>query len=315
MLTAFTFAVAMAQTPAPKGETQKLLQSYSWTIDSNGGYLGVQTSEVTKENYASFGLSEVRGVAIEKVVEGSPAQSAGLRDGDVIIRFNGEEVTSSRKLTRLVSEVAPDHKSRITVLRGGRESEVAVTIGKRPTPQLNEGGFTFKFPNDGIEPLIPDFPRLGEMPRMKITPLSPDAPRDFFFGIGGSGRRIGVTLIALTEQLAKHFNVASGVLVTEVRADSPAAKAGLKAGDIITEADGKAIKDDSDFVTAIAAKKEGYISLTVVRGGAAQTITVTPEEPKEDLRRIFNTGPVVRAVAPRQRPFPLNQLLIPGRII
>lgn len=315
MLTALAIAAATAQTPAPKAETQKLLQNFSWTIDGAGGYLGIQTREVTKENFASLGLSEVRGVAIEKVLEGSPAQSAGLRDGDVIIRFNGEEVTSSRKLTRLVGEVAPDHKSRITVLRGGRESEVAVTIGKRPTPQFNEGAFAFKFPDDMPQVLVPDFPRLGELPRMKVAPDSPDGPRGFFYSIGGSGRRIGVTLTTLTDQLAKHFGVASGVLVTEVRADSPAAKAGLMAGDIITEVDGKAVSDDSDIVTAIAGKKEGDISLKVVRGGVTQTISVTPEESKDDIQRFFKIAPASPTVAPRPEPLPLNQLMLPGRVI
>ena len=315
VVTAFAITAANAQTPEPKGENPSLLRSFSLTVDGGTGYLGVQTREVTKENFAALGLSEPRGVAVDKVLEGSPAEAAGLREGDVIIRFNGEEVTSSRKLIRLVGEVAPDHKSRITVLRNGRESELVATIGKRPAPQFSDGGFKFGFPEDGEGLKFKTLPPLAEIPRYKIQPNTLDEPRDFFYSIGGSGRRIGVSLTPLTDQLAKHFGVTSGVLVTDVRADSPAEKAGLKAGDIITEADGKTIKGDSDLVKAIAGKKEGDISLTVVRGGTTQTITVTPEESKDGFQRLFKIAPGSPTVAPRPAPLPLNQFLIPGRVI
>ena len=77
----------------------------------SGGYLGIQPKEITKENYANFGLSEVRGVAITKVIEKSPAADAGVQENDVIVRFNGNSVTSTRQLLRLIAEVAPDHQA------------------------------------------------------------------------------------------------------------------------------------------------------------------------------------------------------------
>lgn len=308
-------AAAFAQTPEPKKEGGALARTFSWNIDGNTGYLGIQTSDVTKENYASLGLTEVRGVAVEKVLEGSPALTAGLQDGDVILRFNGEEVTSARKLTRLVSEVAPDHKSRLTVFRDGREREITVTVGKRPAPQFDNGGFTFKFPDDGEAPGAPFMPPLAEIPRMKIAPMSPVGPGNFVFSIGGAGRRIGVSLTPLTEQLAKHFGVSSGVLITEVRPDSPAAKAGLTAGDIITEADGKAVRNDADLIRAIGGKKDGDLSLTVVRGGTTQKINVTPEDSRDDLQKIFELRREGPARIVRPAPLPLNQLLVPGRVI
>src|SRR5215207_1042688 len=101
LLIGFVLVVAGdAQTPAPgaKGESQ----AFSLFFDGGDSYLGIQTEEVTKDNFAKYGLREVRGVAIERVIEGSPAEKAGLQNGDVIIRFNNDEITSVRKLTRLL---------------------------------------------------------------------------------------------------------------------------------------------------------------------------------------------------------------------
>ena len=69
-------------------------------LNNNGAFLGIETVEVTKQNMAKFGLSTVRGVAVEKVVENSPAQQAGVQNGDVIVAINGEEVSSIRKMMR-----------------------------------------------------------------------------------------------------------------------------------------------------------------------------------------------------------------------
>src|SRR5688572_29893472 len=107
-----TIAVAQTAAPVPRPETRL----FSLTL-GDGGYLGVQTTEVTKDNFAKYGLREVRGVVIEKVVDNSPAATAGLQAGDVIVKFNGEDVTSVRKLTRLIGEVDPDHQARVTVIR------------------------------------------------------------------------------------------------------------------------------------------------------------------------------------------------------
>ena len=85
------FTLIFGQTPEAKKDKDKLPQAFAWSFDGDGAYLGVQTQEVSKENFAKFGLRDVRGVAVEKVLENSPAAAAGIRDGDVIVRFNGED--------------------------------------------------------------------------------------------------------------------------------------------------------------------------------------------------------------------------------
>ncbi len=273
-----SFILAIGQTPeAKKEKVEKSAGLLTMAFAGDGGYLGVQTQEVTKENFAKFGLREVRGVAVEKVVENSPAASAGILAGDVIVRFDGEEVTSARKLTRLISEVAPDHQVKLNVLRGGSEQEIAATLGKRQMPKFENGNFTFSTPSPMYKMEMPAIPN-GEL--LRSFPMPGGEGRSFAWQ-AGEGRQIGIGVTALSKQLAAHFGVESGVMINNVRENSPAAKAGLKAGDIIVESDGKAVKGDFDLIRAINGKKEGDISLTIVRDGKRQAISVTPEASKD----------------------------------
>jgi serine protease Do len=265
-----------AETPRP----ERLAQVFSLF---DGSYLGVQTQEVTRENFSKYGLSSVRGVAVEKVLENSPAAQAGLQAGDVIVRFNGEEITSTRKLTRLISEVAPDHQARITVFRAGSEREITVTMGKRPTPKFENGTFEMRIPPVGrIE--VP-LPKVGDLPefkeRFKGRILTPGEDGVFFYG---SSRQIGVSVSTLTKQLGDYFGIADGkgLLINNVRADSPAAKAGLKAGDVIVEVEGKPVDDMGDLIRGVNEKKEGDVTLTIVRDRNRQTIRVVPEKATRD---------------------------------
>lgn len=291
-------AAAIGQETAPMPNAERAVRAFS-LFTGDGGYLGVQTVDVNAENYAGYGLSSVRGVAVEKVLDGSPAQAAGLQERDVIVRFNGEDVTSARKLTRLVSEVAPDHKVTLTVLRSGSERELQATIGKRPMPKFENGAFSMSIPG------VPE-PFELKVPRIPDAPIAiPRGEGDVFVWRTSSSRQIGVGVTPLTKQLAEHFGVESGVMINNVREDSPAARAGLRAGDIIVAVDGNEIKGDGDLIRAIAAKAEGDVEITFVRGGARQSIRVTPEARKTDLP----APPAMPAV-----PMPMDVFSVPGRV-
>jgi len=321
----------------PESNKDLAPQTFAFSFDG-GSYLGVETQPVNKENFSRYGLREVRGVAVGKVLENSPAALAGLQAGDVIVRFNGEEVTSSGKLTRLISEVDPDHQAKVTVFRNGREQELTATLAKRPAPQLSDGNFEFHSRMPMGQTVMPDLKglqQLKDLPEFKN--FTPGEPHVFTFPDGGEGklftwrsgegRQIGVGITPLTEQLAEHFGVERGVMINEVRENSPAARAGLKAGDIIVDVDGKPVKADTDLIRAINGKKEGEVQLTVVRGGSRKTFAVTPEASKESGFR-YNTdgenGPAPAAripaapglVSPPLRLMPAAPLFTrPGRII
>jgi membrane-associated protease RseP (regulator of RpoE activity) len=248
-----------------------------------GSFLGVYAEDVNKENMARYGMRDARGVAVTQVIKDSPAEKAGLRKDDVIVRFEGDSVTSVRKLNRLVSEVAPDQTVRLNISRGGSEQEVAVTIGKR-NESINAMGDWHGFDQlkglDKIEGLdrLKDF-ELNMPPGAKAWKWEGGPGKDgMIFGFGNH-RRIGIGTTQLTKQLSEYFGIGDtkGVLVTSVMEDSPAAKSGLKAGDVITAIDGEKVEDAGDLAQGINKKKDGDVTLTVVRNKNQRTITVTPK--------------------------------------
>lgn len=270
-------ALAQEPAPPPPGDVEPFEQNFSFFVDG-GGFLGVYAENINRENMTRYHLNQVRGVGITQVVKDSPAEKAGLRKDDVIVRIDGEDVNSVRKLNRLVSEMAPDHSVRITVSRGGSEQELTATITKRDNSAM-VGDLFKRTPKvwkwEGTNPKVWKF----ESPRFFGRSDFPDSNGDLTFFLGNS-RRIGVSTMQLTKQLADYFGIADGkgVLVTSVIENSPAAKAGVKAGDVITAIDGEAVDSPGDLARAINRKKEGDVSLTIVRNKTQQTIHVTPKE-------------------------------------
>ena len=274
-----TAGLVLAQEPAapplPEPPDEPLEQNFSFFINGDG-FLGVYAENISRENMGRYHVNQVRGVGVTQVVKDSPAEKAGLRKDDVILRIDGENITSVRKLNRIVSELAPDQSVRIAVSRGGSEQELTATIGKRSNTAfagdlLRGGSRVWKW--EGTEPR--EFKFEGPL----RDRLLENNAGDLTFMLG-NGRRIGVSTMELTKQLADYFGIADGkgVLVTSVTDDGPAAKAGVRAGDVITAIDGEAVDSPGDISRAINRKKEGDVTLTVIRNKSQQTIRVTPSE-------------------------------------
>ena len=265
--------IALAQEPAPPPQPpdEPLEPNFSLLIDG-GGFLGVYAENISRENMNRYHMNQVRGVGVTQVIKDSPAEKAGLRKDDVILRIDGENVTSVRKLNRVVSELAPDQSVRVTVSRGGAEQEITATIGKRNNSNM-------------VGDLLRGQPRVwkweGDPKNFKWEGLDkfPDNGGDMTFFLGNS-RRIGVSTMELTKQLADYFGITGGkgVLVTSVTDDGPAAKAGVRAGDVITAIDGEAVDSPGDISRVINRKKDGDVTLTIIRNKSQQTIRVTPRE-------------------------------------
>lgn len=273
-----TTGSALGQQPAPappEPPDAPLINTFSLFTD--GGYLGVYAENISRDNMARYNLGQPRGVGITQVIQGSPAEKAGLRKDDVILRLDGENITSVRKLNRLVSEIAPDQSVRVTISRGGAEQELTATIGKRDNASTVRGLWrgeprVWKWEGDPK-----DFKFEGPLVERFGFDLDKDGDLTFLLG---NGRRLGVSTMQLNKQLADYFGVAGGkgALVTSVTEDGPAAKAGVKAGDVITAIDGEAVDSPGDISRVVNRKKEGDVTLTVIRNRSQQTIRVTPRE-------------------------------------
>jgi S1-C subfamily serine protease len=219
-----------------------------------------------------------------KVVEGSPAEKAGLKENDVIVSLNGRRVDSVRELQRLLSETPAERNVSIEVMRNGSHQTFSATLSKRSNsfnmvmPELNGNFFgqgedakkrmeeLFKRQKDGVKVFPPDFGN--------FTFVTPGGFQTF------RGSRLGVMAESLTDQLAEYFGVKGGrgVLITEVSPNSAAAKAGLKAGDVIISVNDEKISDVTGLVTAMNNKSEGPVRITIVRNQSEQTVTVTLEK-------------------------------------
>lgn len=237
----------------------------TFSFSSDGGaYLGIQPEDINRENMSRYNSSAGRGVGISSVMENSPAEKAGIKKGDVITQFDGEQVTSSRKLLRLIGEAAPEQTVRLTILRNGSEQQLTVTLGKREDQWR------------AYRALIPEG-RAGTMvtPQPRVWGDS----REGFTMYFGNNRRIGISTSSLSKQLADYFGVSGGqgLLISSVIENSPASRAGLRAGDVITEVDGQRINDAGDLINALNRKEEGDVTLTIIRDKSQRTIKVTPE--------------------------------------
>lgn len=209
------------------------------------------------------------------------------------------------------------------MVRGGSERDITVTVAKRPGMQFENGNFEWKaFPPMGEMPKMPQMPDISKMPKMPQKPefqLGPNGDGNFFIWRGG-GRQIGVGLTPLTKQLGDYFGVAdgNGMLITSVRENSPAAKAGLKAGDVIVEMNGKPVKGDFDMMRELNEKKDGDVELTIIRDRNRQTVRVTPEEAKANdlspLLEQYNTieGRAPMVLAPGA---PRGLFAAPGKVV
>lgn len=266
--------------------------SDSWSIQTfiSGNFLGVSVEDITKDNYTKYNLREPQGVGVLDVTKDSAAESAGLKKGDVILKFDGETVTNSRKLNRLIEESSQQHQVKLSISRESKDQAITATLGKRTGPDTAFGGVvrnrelsaeqrekSEKNRKELEQVLARDQQNLGAIVRDGTN-------RGFSFTLGSS-RRIGVNTTSLTKQLAEFFGVknGAGLLITSVNETSPAAKAGLKAGDVITAVDGEAITDIGSFSRAIGHKTEGEVNLTITRDKSEKTIKVTPEEQKMEF--------------------------------
>jgi serine protease Do len=235
--------------------------------------LGVSVRDLTAAEAKAAHLPGPAGAYVQGVSEDSAATKAGIRQGDVIVEFDGEAVRSAAQLSRLIGETPPDRAVKVAVMREGKRVELTATLERRQGQDL-----TWPWQNLEVRPPIlrwqePDQQLPREFPRSPSTPFfSPPLWR-----YNGSAQ-LGVTVQELTPQLREYFGVRQGVLVATVSSGSAAARAGVKAGDVITSIDAAAVRSADDLRQLLEDRKVGdEITLHVVRDRKPLAIKVTLE--------------------------------------
>ena len=253
------------------------------------GFLGVGLDELE---------GDARGAKVRSVEEASPADKAGIKEGDVIVSFDGETVRSASQLARLVRETPTGRSLAIEVSRDGAKQKLTATLagGRRtllhvPPPDIPE--FDVELPDFEVE--APEPPEPPQAPHAPLPPMphawswKSDDGHDFVFRMLGRGpRRLGIQYMEMGEQLTAFFKLTekSGVLVTSVDADGSAAKAGMKAGDVILRFDGKGVNDGEDLRGAVKDAEGGQeVTVTVQREGRSVDLKVTLAKPETGRAR------------------------------
>ena len=209
------------------------------------GWLGVEIMELTKDLAEGFGLDRPRGALIARVMADSPAEAGGIEDEDIIIRFNGEEISRAGELPHWVGRTPVGEASEVVVFRGGKEVTLSVVLGELPeNPQTASGGRS-----------------------------------------GGAGQQsaLGVTVRDLASNRRNELDVDGGAEVVAV--EGIAEEAGMRVGDVVLRMKGRVIDDADTLREVTEAAEPGdVIPVLVLRqqGNAARRSYITLRVPEEE---------------------------------
>ena len=203
------------------------------------GYLGIVIQEITPELAKAFGLDDHKGILVAQVTDDSPAEKAGMKQGDVVVEFNGKTVEKVTPFRNSVALKKPGSKQKITVLHNGKRKILSVTIGKLPEGELSASG----------EP-IQSLNKLG----LTVQTLTPALAKQF----------------GLQDE--------KGVLVTEVTPGTVAARAGIKAGAVILAVNRKPVSNAGEFKKIVAKSlKKGSVLLLIKEGRYSRFVVLKTE--------------------------------------
>ncbi|HEX7126625.1 MAG TPA: DegQ family serine endoprotease [Thermodesulfobacteriota bacterium] len=190
------------------------------------GWLGIVIQRLTPELARGFNVPEDRGALVADVMKGSPAEKGGLKRGDVVVSFNGDEIKEVTDLTRRVAAAPIGSEAKVTVIRDGQRVELPITLGEMP--------------NETQQASVEEEP---------------------------SSRPLGMALQELTPELARQLEIdeESGVVVTDVDQDSPAARAGIQEGDVIQEVNRRRVATVADVEAALSAAQGAQPVLVLVK--------------------------------------------------
>jgi serine protease Do len=202
--------------------------------------LGVVVQPVSSDIAASLGLKQVNGAIVAQVESGSAAERAGIKQGDVIVSFNGQPVHDTNSLRNRVADTTPGTSASVVIVRDGAEKTLTV----KPEEASPENSA-----RRGDQPADEDKTALG----VSVAPLTPE--------------------LATRYRLPK---TAQGVLVQDVRPDGRAAEAGIRAGDIIEQANRQAVGSVEDLRSAVGRSTDKPLLLLINREGRNLFVTVRP---------------------------------------
>ena len=234
------------------------------------GWLGVSIEE---NEEGKVGI-----IAIEKE---SPAELAKLKEGDIVLKIEREEVASTKMLAKEIRKRKPGKTITLKIERNGKKIDVKVKLGEYSEKYVRIE-LESKFPRLFFAPKPPEPPVVPKLPELRKLPKPPEPPESKMFSWVLEHRKyIGIYLEEINRELSEYFGVKEGrgLLVAKITKDSPAEKAGLKVGDVIIKADGIRTERARDLTRVIQDKEKGErIKLELLRNKKVRSVEVEIEE-------------------------------------
>ncbi|GMG87595.1 DegQ family serine endoprotease [Biformimicrobium ophioploci] len=205
------------------------------------GWLGVGIQDVTRDLAEAMGLRKPHGALVAQVEPGSPAAEAGLLDGDIVIRFDGKKIDESGDLPHVVGQIMPGTEVEMTIVRKGKKDKLDVVVGTLGAAD-------------------------GEVAENRPEPSA----------VGG---RLGVMVTPIPDSIKQRWNIKDGVMVKQVVPGKPAAKAGLRSGDVIAQVGFDAVNDVESFEKVVdGLPANELLPIRFFRGGRPAFRTIQIEE-------------------------------------
>ena len=246
-------------------------ESFGYSSEDFGGgsYLGVDTRDVTADRLADLKLKEEHGVEVTLVDQDAPAGKAGIKEHDVILTLNGNQVESVEQLRRMIREIPPGRTVNLGISRAGQLMTLKTQLADRRQT------FALARPGSAITFSMPAIPAMPAMP--VVAPFAPEMDMPVSIVVVHSSARSGLMVENITPQLGDYFGAkdGKGVLVRSVEKGSRAEQAGFRAGDVIVKVNGESISDSGDFTHAIRGRKGNTVTVSIIRERKEQNLTLT----------------------------------------
>ncbi len=247
---------------------------------SGQGYLGVDIRTVSDTSVKDLHLRESRGVVVVMVDHDGPAWKAGIREHDVVQSVNGTGIDSEEQLRHLLREMQPGRTVQIGISRDGSAQTLSATMANRD--DIGRRAWEQHY----VVPAPSDNTAVADDDTLSATPPAPPGKTSRTFGHSLMPGHLlpyfpsytGATVDEIGPQLAEYFglNGRTGLLIHSVDANSPAAAAGMHAGDVVLRVNGTPMANRSDWNRALHDSKGHTVSVVVMREHREQTLTVVP---------------------------------------
>jgi serine protease Do len=279
-LLCFALVMGCVFAAAPMPGHAAVASPHAGSKDRTHGYLGIVMIDTSDEQIAALHLQGPRGAEIVMVDHDGPAGKAGLRPHDVVVQMDGQNIDTAGDLNRRLRDSAPGRVVTLSIMRlGGPALTLTAKLADQKELERNAWQQHFTVPeppaDNSSENVVVESYTIETAP----APKPPSHTQNFIGTVLRTGPYTGAQLGPMTPQLAGFFGAPpkTGLLVQGVDANSPAAFAGLRAGDVVLRVDSLVVSTTSEWTKRLKASSGKAVNLTILRDKHEQSLTMQPD--------------------------------------